>query len=110
MWQLILYIMVNPMYGCPNCGSELLYDIKLGRLKCGSCRSSFDVDSIKREKDAEQDLYEIQAFRCPQCGGEIYTNGSYHRGLLQLLRRVCGVAAEDGADQGSVPHFPIYCG
>jgi len=53
------------MYGCPNCGSELLYDIKLGRLKCGSCRSSFDVDSIKREKDAEQDLYEIQAFRCP---------------------------------------------
>lgn len=52
------------MYGCPNCGSELLYDIKLGKLKCGSCQSVFPVDSVKR-KGAEQDLYEIQAFRCP---------------------------------------------
>ncbi|MEI3526178.1 MAG: hypothetical protein V8Q27_08685 [Eubacteriales bacterium] len=53
-----------------NCCTILSWE----RLRCGSCRSSFAVDSIKREKDAEQDLYEIQAFRCPQCGGEIYTN------------------------------------
>ena len=98
------------MYGCPNCGSELLYDIKLGRLKCGSCRSSFDVDSIKREKDAEQDLYEIQAFRCPQCGGEIYTNDHTIAGFCSY----CGASAvlQQRTEQIKVPFriFPIYCG
>lgn len=93
------------MYGCPNCGSELLYDIKLGRLKCGSCRSSFDVDSIKREKDAEQDLYEIQAFRCPQCGGEIYTNDHTIAGFCSY----CGASAvlQQRTEQIKVP-FCIF--
>lgn len=93
------------MYGCPNCGSELLYDIKLGRLKCGSCRSSFDVDSIKREKDAEQDLYEIQAFRCPQCGGEIYTNDHTIAGFCSY----CGASAvlQQRTEQIKVP-FRIF--
>lgn len=76
------------MYGCPNCGSELLYDIKLGKLKCGSCQSVFPVDSVKR-KGAEQDLYEIQAFRCPQCGGEIYTNDHTIAGFCSY----CGASA-----------------
>ena len=93
------------MYGCPNCGSELLYDIKLGRLKCGSCRSSFGVDSIKREKDAEQDLYEIQAFRCPQCGGEIYTNDHTIAGFCSY----CGASAvlQQRTEQIKVP-FRIF--
>ena len=93
------------MYGCPNCGSELLYDIKLGRLRCGSCRSSFDVDSIKREKDAEQDLYEIQAFRCPQCGGEIYTNDHTIAGFCSY----CGASAvlQQRTEQIKVP-FRIF--
>ena len=93
------------MYGCPNCGSELLYDIKLGRLKCRSCRSSFDVDSIKREKDAEQDLYEIQAFRCPQCGGEIYTNDHTIAGFCSY----CGASAvlQQRTEQIKVP-FRIF--
>ena len=93
------------MYGCPNCGSELLYDIKLGRLRCGSCRSSFAVDSIKREKDAEQDLYEIQAFRCPQCGGEIYTNDHTIAGFCSY----CGASAvlQQRTEQIKVP-FRIF--
>ena len=92
------------MYGCPNCGSELLYDIKLGKLKCGSCRSSFDVDSIKM-KDAENDRYEIQAFRCPQCGGEIYTNDHTIAGFCSY----CGASAvlQQRTEQIKVP-FRIF--
>ena len=93
------------MYGCPNCGGELLYHIRQGKLVCTSCSSRFNVDSIKKEQDAETDLYEIQAFRCPQCGGEIYTNDHTIAGFCSY----CGASAvlQQRTEQIRVP-FRIF--
>ena len=47
------------MYGCPGCGAELKYDIKTGKLRCSRCGNKYDVQAIKKDKDAESSLYEI---------------------------------------------------
>lgn len=93
------------MYGCPNCGGELLYDIRQGKLVCSSCSSSFAVDAVKKEQDAEADLYEIQVFRCPRCGGEIYTNDHTIAGFCSY----CGASAvlQQRTEQIRVP-FRIF--
>ena len=60
------------MYGCPNCGAGLRYDIPTKKLTCDYCNSFFDPYEYTREKDAvEQDLFETTVFTCPQCGGEV---------------------------------------
>lgn len=41
------------MYGCPGCGAELKYDIKTGKLRCSRCGNKYDVQAIKKDKDAE---------------------------------------------------------
>ena len=61
------------MYGCPGCGAELKYDIKTGKLRCLRCGNKYDVQAIKKDKDAESSLYEINEYVCPSCGGRIYT-------------------------------------
>ena len=56
------------MYGCPGCGAELKYDIKTGKLRCSRCGNKYDVQAIKKDKDAESSLYEINEYVCPSCG------------------------------------------
>ncbi|MED9972478.1 MAG: hypothetical protein UE790_07590, partial [Lachnospira sp.] len=77
------------MYGCPGCGAELRYDIKTGRLRCKSCGGKYDVGAIKKDKDAEDSLYEVNAFVCPSCGGKIYSADNTIAGFCSY----CGASA-----------------
>ncbi len=58
------------MYECPNCGSNLKFDIASQQLHCDSCSAFLDPYSVKKDSDAEE-TYESAVFLCPQCGGEM---------------------------------------
>ena len=77
------------MYGCPGCGAELKYDIKTGKLRCLRCGNKYDVQAIKKDKDAESSLYEINEYVCPSCGGRIYTADNTIAGFCSY----CGASA-----------------
>lgn len=69
------------MYGCPNCGANLKFDIARQMLFCEYCDTAVDPYSVSKEKDAEErtvsagyaedNEYEVTVFTCPQCGGQI---------------------------------------
>ena len=61
------------MYECPNCGGNLVYDIKRRKMYCEHCKATQDPYSITKEQDAEEhsEEYEVTVFTCPQCGGEL---------------------------------------
>ena len=59
------------MYECRNCGGELRFDIPSQKLKCSHCDGVFDPDSYDRDLFAEADKFEVNVFRCPNCGGQI---------------------------------------
>lgn len=69
------------MYGCPNCGANLKFNISKQMLFCEYCETEMDPYSVSKEKDAEErtvsaensedDEYEVTVFTCPQCGGQI---------------------------------------
>ncbi|SEP74988.1 hypothetical protein SAMN02910289_00530 [Lachnospiraceae bacterium RM5] len=72
------------MYNCENCGAALRYDISSGLLKCDKCMSLFAPDEYDEkhnkdsmsgaEKNEDYDgVYDTIRYRCPHCGGEIYT-------------------------------------
>lgn len=77
------------MYECPNCGGNLKFNISLQQLACAYCNSQFDPYSISKEKDAEEDSsYDVTAFICPQCGGEIYSTDNTAAGFCSF----CGAS------------------
>ena len=75
---------------CPNCGSNLEYDAKINRLKCVSCDSSFEVESLGTGKlDEEEQDYEamlekmksthlkkatVASLNCKNCGANLNHN------------------------------------
>lgn len=69
------------MYGCPNCGANLKFNISKQMLFCEYCETEMDPYSVSKEKDAEERTvsaeysedteYEVTVFTCPQCGGQI---------------------------------------
>lgn len=60
------------MYECPNCAGNLQFDIGCQQLLCRHCNTTVDPYSFNKEKDAEETTeYQVTAFTCPQCGGEI---------------------------------------
>lgn len=83
------------MYGCPGCGAELKYDIKTGKLRCLRCGNKYDVQAIKKDKDAESSLYEINEYVCPSCGGRIYTADNTIAGFCSYCI-ICNFTAENG--------------
>jgi uncharacterized membrane protein YgcG/ssDNA-binding Zn-finger/Zn-ribbon topoisomerase 1 len=40
-------------------------------LYCDFCETALDPYDVKKDKDAEENTYEVTVFTCPQCGGEI---------------------------------------
>lgn len=59
---------------CPNCGSKVKYDIASRQLKCDACSSQFDVYEYDRQQnEGNPEKYQVNAFTCPQCGGELLT-------------------------------------
>ena len=65
------------MYLCPNCGSNMVYDISIQNLKCNFCNNVVDIEKPPdRPLEAEQDEYATTVYVCPQCIGTIRAVGT----------------------------------
>ncbi len=76
------------MYACPGCGGDLKFDIASQQLKCVYCSSEYDPYSMDQSSEAEQDDYDVTVFKCPQCGGEIYSTDNTAAGFCSF----CGAS------------------
>lgn len=76
------------MYSCASCGGDLKYDIASGQLACVYCDTKYDPYEISKESDGEQDSYDVTVFKCPQCGGEIYSTDNTAAGFCSF----CGAS------------------
>lgn len=60
------------MYECPNCGSNLKFDIATQQMLCSYCGTAADPYSIQKDHDAEESTeYDVTVFTCSQCGAEL---------------------------------------
>ncbi len=60
------------MYECPNCGANIKFDIKLQKMLCAFCDSTFDPFQVTEAHEVEeQNMMEVTVYTCSQCGGEI---------------------------------------
>ncbi len=62
------------MYGCPNCGGDLQFDIRLQKLGCKYCGGVYEIEEVKKEEDAKEipkDEYQVTRFTCNACGATI---------------------------------------
>lgn len=77
------------MYECPNCGGNLRYDIPSKMMACASCDSKFDPYEVSERNGAQEteDEYEVTVFKCPQCGGEIYSTDNTAAGFAPSADR-----------------------
>ena len=103
------------MYACPNCGANLTYDIKLGKLICEYCDSRFfpgderlrwtgskeAAVQAEPQPNVAQEM-QVTIFTCPQCGGEMIASGldvtgfcSYCGASNVLSSRIEGVRRPD---------------
>ena len=60
------------MYECPNCGSNLKFDIATQQMLCHYCNTAVDPYSIQNNQDVEDNhAYDVTVFSCSQCGAEL---------------------------------------
>ncbi len=60
------------MYECPNCGSNLQYDIAARQMLCSYCGTTADPYSLHEEPEfLERGEYEATVFTCSQCGAQL---------------------------------------
>ncbi len=64
---------VRMAYKCKNCGGDVSYNVKLGKLVCAYCGSQFDLseyEDIRAEKENE-DAWDLPVYLCQSCGAEL---------------------------------------
>ena len=60
------------MYGCPGCGSMMVFDIKEQKLKCGRCDRTESIEEAdQREYRKAGSSFSVDVLTCPTCGAEI---------------------------------------
>ncbi len=60
------------MYECPNCGSNLKFDIAAQQMLCSYCNTTVDPYSIQSDYAAEESQeYDVTIYSCSQCGAEL---------------------------------------
>ena len=60
------------MYECPNCGSNLQFDIATQQMLCSHCSTAIDPYQIRSGHNAEESSeYDVTVFSCSQCGAEL---------------------------------------
>ena len=74
------------MYGCPNCGQNLKFDIKRQMMHCDYCDTVMDpyaitekTEAVMHKENVEGDNdtgahMQVIVYTCPQCGGEIVSD------------------------------------
>lgn len=64
---------VRMAYKCKNCGGDVSYNVKLGKLVCAYCGSQFDLseyEDIRAEKE-DADAWDLPVYLCQSCGAEL---------------------------------------
>ena len=62
------------MYGCPGCGSGMVFDIPTQMLKCNRCdRTERIEEADRREARTAGSSFSVDLLTCPTCGAEIRT-------------------------------------
>ena len=60
------------MYGCPGCGSMMVFDIREQKLKCGRCDRTESIEEAdQREYRKAGSNFSVDVLTCPTCGAEI---------------------------------------
>lgn len=78
------------MFGCPNCGAGLRFDIGSQQLYCSYCDSSFDPETYVDDKDAEErNELGVTVYTCTQCGAELISTDNAVTGFCTY----CGAEA-----------------
>lgn len=72
------------MIACPNCSSNLKYNIKLQKLSCDHCASTFSPYQFDEESGIKKSTIEVTVFACSQCGGELYTTDNEMAGFCSF--------------------------
>lgn len=66
------------IYKCPSCGGNMLFDARMGMLKCEQCDNEMPVEAYQ-ETDAKEEAnaYDNEGkrqYRCPSCGATLVTD------------------------------------
>ena len=91
------------MYGCPGCGSFMTYDIQSGKLKCGRCDRTEEIETAdRREARTAGNKFSVDLLTCPTCGAGIQAVNtasaafcSYCGASVMLERRDADMTAPD---------------
>lgn len=75
------------MYTCISCGGELKFDIASQKLSCEYCHTKYDPYEMAKGKEAQEDAYDVTIFKCPQCGGEIYSTDTTAAGFCRFCAK-----------------------
>lgn len=99
------------MIACPGCAGNLKFDIASQQMKCEFCGNLYDPYQFdSKEKDAESglDAYDVHVFKCPQCGGELYTTDEQTAAFCSF----CGASTilYERMDKAARPKFIIPFG
>lgn len=63
------------MIECPNCGSNLKFDIETQDMGCKHCGAHFNPYEFEKitEDEMEKEYFDTTVFTCPQCNGEMFS-------------------------------------
>ena len=59
-------------YKCPNCGADMAFNAKSGKLACASCGRQDDIETFPKKYAFEAG--EVQEYHCNNCGAVIMTD------------------------------------
>ena len=90
-------------YKCPNCGDDMAFDSESGKLSCGSCGRTDQIEDFSDEfistKFSED---EAKEYVCNNCGGAVITDAdtsatscSFCGAAVVLADRISGIHAPD---------------
>lgn len=94
------------MYECPNCGSNLKFDIASQQMVCSYCGTTADPYSVEKDPgDEENGRYEATVFTCSQCGAALLSEDT----TVATFCSFCGSTAvlESRIGKGRRPAYII---
>ena len=80
------------MYDCPNCGGNLVFDIRTQMLYCAHCESVMDPYYPEQQPGLQpesREEFDVTVFTCPSCGAEIASTNISATGFCTY----CGASA-----------------
>lgn len=60
------------IYSCPGCGASMEYDADSGKMLCGHCGHTCEVEQVQSEDHESTEEYKV--YHCSSCGAEMVTD------------------------------------